>query len=95
MPPLIGLDHGRFIVVATLTPLLLYKVTLICGDAPARLCKPILIVEPFDKDGIAGYFFKKEDLNYVCFERDACSFSVYGSLDMDELIKIAAGIAKE
>lgn len=52
-------------------------------------------VEPFDKDGIAGYFFKKEDLNYVCFERDACSFSVYGSLDMDELIKIAAGIAKE
>ena len=52
-------------------------------------------VEPFDKDGIAGYFFKKEDLNYVCFERDACSFSVYGSLDMDELIKIAAGITKE
>ena len=52
-------------------------------------------VEPFDKDGITGYFFKKEDLNYVCFERDACSFSVYGSLDMDELIKIAAGITKE
>ena len=41
------------------------------------------------------YFFKKEDLNYVCFEHDACSFSVYGSLDMDELIKIAAGITKE
>ena len=52
-------------------------------------------VEPFDKDGITGYFFKKEDLNYVCFERDGCSFSVYGLLDMDELIKIAAGIAKE
>jgi len=52
-------------------------------------------VEPFDKDGITGYFFKKEDLNYVCFERDGCSFSVYGLLDMDELIKIAAGITKE
>ena len=52
-------------------------------------------VEPFDKDGITGYFFKKVDLNYVCFERDGCSFSVYGLLDTDELIKIAAGITKE
>ena len=52
-------------------------------------------VEPFDKDGITGYFFKKVDLNYVCFERDGCSFSIYGLLDTDELIKIAAGITKE
>ena len=52
-------------------------------------------IEPFDKDGVKGYFFKKEGLNYVCFERDGCSFSVYGTLDMDELIKISAGITKE
>ena len=52
-------------------------------------------VEPFDKDGITGYFFKKDGLNYVCFERDGAFFSVYGSLDVDELIKIAAGITKE
>ena len=31
----------------------------------------------------------------MCFERDGCSFSVYGTLDMDELIKISAGITKE
>ena len=51
-------------------------------------------IEPFDKDGIMGYFFKKEDLNYVCVERDGCFFSAYGSIDVDELIKIVAGIIK-
>lgn len=52
-------------------------------------------IEPLNKDGVTGYYFKKDDLNYVCFERDDCSFSVYGSLNLDELIKIAAGIAKK
>lgn len=52
-------------------------------------------IEPFDKDGVTGYFFKKEGLNYICFEKDGCSFSIYGSFGMDELIKIAAGITKE
>lgn len=51
-------------------------------------------VEPFDKDGITGYFFKKDGLNYVCFERDGAFFSVYGSLDVDELIKIATDITR-
>ena len=52
-------------------------------------------IESLDKDGVTGYLFKKDGLNYVCFERDGGSFSVYGSLDVDELIKIAAGIMKK
>ena len=52
-------------------------------------------IEPLDRDGVTGYFFRKDDLKYMCFERDGCFFSVYGSLDMEELIKIAAGIARE
>lgn len=52
-------------------------------------------IEPLDKDGVTGYFFKKEDMSYICFEQDGCFFSVYGSVDMDELIKIAADISKK
>lgn len=52
-------------------------------------------IESFDKDGVTGYFFMKDDLNYVCYERDSYFFSIYGSIDMDELIKIAAGITTE
>lgn len=52
-------------------------------------------VESFDKDGVTGYFFKKDDLNYVCYERDGYFFSIYGSIDMDGLIKIATGITAE
>lgn len=52
-------------------------------------------IEPLDRDGVTGYFFRKDDLKYMCFERDGCFFSVYGSLDMEELIKIAAGITRE
>lgn len=52
-------------------------------------------IEPLDRDGVTGYFFRKDDLKYMCFERDSCFFSVYGSLDMEELIKIAAGITRE
>ena len=52
-------------------------------------------IEPLDRDGVTGYLFRKDDLKYMCFERDGCFFSVYGSLDMEELIKIAAGITRE
>jgi len=52
-------------------------------------------IESFDKDGVIGYYFKKDDLNYICYERDGDFFSIYGSIDMDELIKIAAGITTE
>lgn len=52
-------------------------------------------IEPFDKDGVTGYFFQKDGMSYICFERDGCFFSVYGSIDTDELVKIAASITKE
>ena len=52
-------------------------------------------IESFDKGGVIGYYFKKDDLNYICYERDGDFFSIYGSIDMDELIKIAAGITTE
>ena len=51
-------------------------------------------IETLDINGVTGYFFKKDGLNYVCFERDGAFFSVYGSLDVDELIKIAADITR-
>ena len=52
-------------------------------------------IEPFDKDGVTGYFFQKDGMSYICFERDGCFFSVYGSIDTDELAKIAASITKK
>ena len=52
-------------------------------------------IEPFDKGGVTGYFFQKDGMSYICFERDGCFFSVYGSIDTDELAKIAAGITKK
>ena len=51
-------------------------------------------IETLDMNGVTGYFFKKDGLNYVCFEHDGAFFSVYGSLDVDELIKIAADITR-
>ena len=52
-------------------------------------------IEPFDKGGVTGYFFQKDGMSYICFERDGCFFSVYGSIDTDELAKIAASITKK
>ena len=52
-------------------------------------------IEPLEKDGLTGYFFKKDDMTYICFERDGCFFSVYGTADADELLKVAAGITKK
>lgn len=51
-------------------------------------------VTPFDKGGMTGYFITKDDVSFVCFERDGCFFAVFGSIDTDELWKIAAGIEK-
>ena len=44
---------------------------------------------------MTGYFFQKDGMSYICFERDGCFFSVYGSIDTDELAKIAASITKK
>lgn len=52
-------------------------------------------VTPFDKGGMTGYFITKDDVSFVCFERDGCFFAVFGSIDTDELWKIAVGIEKK
>ena len=44
---------------------------------------------------LTGYSFKKDDMTYICFERDGRFFSVYGTADADELLKVAAGITKK
>lgn len=49
-------------------------------------------VEEFEKDGMKGYFIRKDDWNCMCYERDGNFFSINGTIDMDELIKIAEGI---
>jgi len=28
-------------------------------------------IEPFDKGGVTGYFFQKDGMSYICFERDS------------------------
>ena len=49
-------------------------------------------LHPLQMDDAEGYWFSKEDLNYVCFARDGCQFSISGRMDIEELLKIAAGI---
>ncbi|MBE7003062.1 MAG: DUF4367 domain-containing protein, partial [Ruminococcaceae bacterium] len=39
-----------------------------------------------------GYWFTREDTNFVCFAKEGCQFSLSGSLDIEELLKVAAGI---
>ena len=52
-------------------------------------------IEKIDKDGVTGYFFKRNNVSYICFERDGCFFTVFGSIDADELLKVASGIEKK
>lgn len=52
-------------------------------------------IEKIDKDGVTGYFFTRNDASYICFERDGCFFTVFGSIDAGELLKVAAGIEKK
>ena len=49
-------------------------------------------ITPFERNGMTGYCFQKEGLSGVCFERDGLFFAVSGSIDMDELMKIADSI---
>ena len=49
-------------------------------------------ITPFERNGMTGYCFQKEGLSGLCFERDGLFFAVFGSIDMDELMKIADSI---
>jgi len=70
--------------------------TIFISKPDNRICMDTenVKVEPLDKEGLSGYSFSKEDLNYICFEQDGNFFAIFGSIDVEELIKIAVGITK-
>lgn len=41
-----------------------------------------------------GYWFFKDDLNYVCFVLEGCQFSISGTVDISELFKVAESVTK-
>lgn len=43
------------------------------------------------EDG-SGYYFQKDGNNYVVFEKNGYYFSVYGTIDKIELIRVAENI---
>ena len=52
-------------------------------------------IHPLELNGMTGFWFEKESFRYVCFEMDGCYCSVYGSLEIDELIQIASSVVKK
>lgn len=52
-------------------------------------------ITPFFRNELTGYYFKNGALNYVCWEQNGCFLAVYGSIDTDELIKIAVGVTNK
>lgn len=72
-----------------------FEILLSTSDAKVYLNTENAKITPIDQSEIVGYYFKKGDLNYVCCERDGYFIATYGSIDVDELIKIVAGITKK
>jgi len=46
-------------------------------------------------EGVSAYYFEKDAVGHLAFERDGCYFMVYGSVGKEELIKIAVDINPE
>lgn len=72
-----------------------FEILLSNSDIKVYLNTENAEITSFDQNEISGYYFKKGDLNYVCCERDGYFLAIYGSIDTDELVKIAAGITKK
>lgn len=49
-------------------------------------------IHPLQMGELEGYWFAKDSLHYVCFEKDGCFISVFGTAGIEELWKVAAGI---
>jgi hypothetical protein len=49
-------------------------------------------IEPFNLDGADGFWYENDALGNVILEREGVPFLVCGTLDRDELIRIALGI---
>ncbi|MFB2021974.1 DUF4367 domain-containing protein [Pseudoflavonifractor sp. P01025] len=50
------------------------------------------LLETVQIEGVSGYYFKKDGNNYVIFEKNGYYFSVYGTIDKSELIRVAENI---
>lgn len=51
-------------------------------------------IHPLQLGELEGYWFAKDSLRYVCFERDGEYYSIYGTADVEELWKVASNIEK-
>lgn len=69
-----------------------FELLLSKSDAKVYLNTENAEITPFAQNKLTGYYFKNGALNYVCCEQDGCFLAVYGSIDTDELIKIAVGV---
>lgn len=74
------------------------------GNFEIFICKPKnrvylntenVEITSFERDGVSGYYFQKDGINSVCCEQSGNFLEVSGSIDMEELIQIAAGIIAE
>ena len=44
-------------------------------------------------EGVLARCYEKEDMCWICFERDGYFFAVYGNVDLDELIRVADSVS--
>lgn len=52
-------------------------------------------LETIEMKDTSGYYFEKDGNNYIIFEKEGYYFSVYGTLDRDELISVAENLRSE
>lgn len=52
-------------------------------------------IHPLQIGDLEGYWLSKDALRYVCFELDGCQFSINGTVDIDELMKVAASVERK
>jgi hypothetical protein len=72
-----------------------FEILLSHSDAKVYLNTENAEITSFEQNEISGYYFKQGDWNYVCCDRDGYFLAIYGSINKDELIRIAAGITKK
>ena len=69
-----------------------FDVLIVPADQREYLDTEDVELHPLQLGEAEGYWFTREDTNFVCFAKEGCQFSLSGSLDIDEMLKIAAGI---
>lgn len=69
-----------------------FDVLIVPADQREYLDTEDAELHPLQLGEAEGYWFTREDTNFVCFAKDGCQFSLSGSLDIDEMLKVAAGI---